>query len=196
MCNWLPCILESSRFGLLVNVIDGLIQTGCEISQPYMRDHDNHMTCYGVFTTWLFGIWGNRLNLKVSFSNWLNRTLAWALVVKLLSGEWHRTTLVPSQDCFRHFLGVVRKQSITRTKVDPDLCQHIDALGSKLKTEYAHLCQKLGYYCYRPQPITWTNKANCIESHAFVSNHKNYSLKAIWMIFFRPQCIGSGDASI
>ena len=51
---------------------------------------------------------GAAVILKVQFSNSFSEIVAWALAVRLLSGEFHRTLLVRGQHCFRKWLGVVR----------------------------------------------------------------------------------------
>ena len=55
---------------------------------------------------------------KIHF--WLSK---WALM-KLLSGEYHRTPLMISQHWFRLWLGAVRQQAITWANIDPDLCHY------------------------------------------------------------------------
>ena len=52
-----------------------------------------------VFTHWFLG--DILVILKILFPNSLDRILAWALIVKLLSGECHRTSLMRCQYWFR-----------------------------------------------------------------------------------------------
>ena len=92
--------------------------------------------CLGlnVLTHWSLG--DVAVDLKVEFLYSLYRRVAWALSVKLLSGECHRTSLLRSHHCFRWWLGAVRPEAIIRTYVDPDLCHHIASLGyNELKSQ-------------------------------------------------------------
>ena len=77
-----------------------------------------------------------------------HKTVVWALAVKLLSGECHRTSpgqhwltrllgaiIYSSQHWFRYRVGV-----IYRTKIDSDLCCHMASLGhNKLSVDLAYI---------------------------------------------------------
>ena len=67
--------------------------------------------------------------LKVSFLKSLHRIVAWALALKLLSCECHRSPLMRSQHWFREWFGAVRQQTITWVIVGPVLCRHMASLG-------------------------------------------------------------------
>ena len=73
--------------------------------------------------------------LKVQFSNICYTESSQTLIVKLLSGECHRTHLMISQHWFRWWLGAIRQQAITLANVDLDLCCHRATLA---RNEFKH----------------------------------------------------------
>ena len=51
--------------------------------------------------------------------------MSWALPVKLLSGERHKSPLMISQHWFRKWLGAIIQEAITWTSIDQDLRYHL-----------------------------------------------------------------------
>ena len=78
---------------------------------------------------------------KVHFSNSLYRTVVWAVDVKLLSGECHRTPLMTSQHWFMKWLGAIRQQAIFWANVDPGLYRHRASLGHNELTIFTYPLQ-------------------------------------------------------
>ena len=57
------------------------------------------------------------------------RSSSWVLLVKLLSGECHRTSAVICLFWFRYWFGADKQRAITWSNVDADLCHHVASLG-------------------------------------------------------------------
>ena len=53
---------------------------------------------------------------------------SWALLVKLLSWEFHRTPLISSQSTMVQVMAI-RQQVFTQANYDPDICYHLALLG-------------------------------------------------------------------
>ena len=126
---WLNCELSLQLLALLRKLKAEWLNTGPDLYK-YTR-YVNILFCFvfysGAYITDISTRWplGDvAVILKEYFSNSLYRTVAWALAVKLLSDECHRTSLMRSQHWFKWCFGAVRHQAITWANVDPDPCHH------------------------------------------------------------------------
>ena len=82
-----------------------------------------------------------------NFANSPYRIVAWALTVKLLSGECHRTSLIRSQYWFKSWLHAARQQAITWANADLVLDPHIASLRHN---ESIHTIKPGQKFCHFP----------------------------------------------
>ena len=147
--------------------------------------------------------WGNTYNMILThwplvdavvdnnnnFQTHIKYRQSWGFLVKLPSGEYHKTSLKISQHWFWHWLGVIRKQAVTWANVDPVVCLHMASLDLNVfscmlqpvrnlvrKPPSTGQAQKMQILAERGHFKQWSaswNIASChqISGHNVISSH-------------------------